>query len=101
MDVPVSIEVLNSAPPPELEQWDHVVECTLVVQGNRIVVAGCTDYFPDAARIEVAPGAYRVRVGYAGLASISEDGLSGNDSYTLQLWQAAAIEPKVLKQRAG
>jgi hypothetical protein len=101
MDVPVSIEVLDSAPPLELEQSDHVVECTILVQGSRIVVAGCTDYFPDAARIEVAPGTYRVRVGYEGLASISEDGLSGNDSYKLQLWQAAAIEPRVLKQRAG
>lgn len=101
MDVPVFIEVLNGVPPLELEQWDHVVECTILVQGNRIVVAGCTDYFPDAARIEVAPGTYRVRVGYAGLASISEDGLSGNDSYKLQLWQSEAIEPRVLKQRAG
>lgn len=101
MDVPVSIEVLDSAPPLELEQWDHVVECTILVQGSRIVVAGCTDYFPDAARIQVAPGTYRVRVGYEGLASISEDGLSGNDSYKLQLWQAAEIEPTVLKQRVG
>jgi hypothetical protein len=101
MDVPISIEVLDGVPPLELELWDHVVECTILVQGNRIVVAGCTDYFPDAARIEVAPGTYRVRVGYAGLASISEDGLSGNDSYKLQLWQSEAIEPRVLKQRAA
>jgi len=101
MDVPVSIMVLDSAPPLELEKWDHVVDCAILVQGSRIVVAGCTDYLPDAARVEVAPGMYRVRVGYAGLASISEDGLSGNDSYKIQLWQAAAIVPRVLKQRAG
>lgn len=101
MDVPVSIEVLDSAPPLELEQWDHVVECTILVQGSRIVVAGCTDYFPDAARIDVAPGTYQVRVGYAGLASISVDGLSGNDTYKIQLWQSEAIEPRVLKQRVG
>lgn len=99
MDVPVSIELLDSAPPLELEQWDHVVECTILVQGSRIVVAGCTDYFPDAARIHVAPGTYRVRVGYEGLASISKDGLSGNDNYRLQLWPEVAIEPTVLKQR--
>jgi hypothetical protein len=43
MDVPVFIEVLDSAPPLELEQWDHVVECTIMVQGSRIVVAGCTE----------------------------------------------------------
>lgn len=101
MDCPVSIEVLDCAPTLQLELWDYVVECSILVQGSRIVVAGCTDYFPDAARIEVAPGTYRVRVGYAALESISEDCLTGNDSYKLQLWQAPAIKPTVLKQRAA
>lgn len=100
MDVPVSVEFFSKEPTAALAQWDHVVECSLSVQSGRIVVAGCTDYFPDAARIEVAPGTYRVRVCYAGLHSLSPGGLDGDDRYRLELWQASAIEPTVLKQRA-
>jgi len=100
VDVPVSIELLSAEPMAFFAQWDHVVECSLLVQSGRIVVAGCTDYLPDAARIEAMPGTYRVRVCYAGLDSLSPDGLDGNDHYRLELWQAPAIEPTVLKQRA-
>jgi hypothetical protein len=100
MDVPVSIEILDKEPILTLSSWDHVVECSMSVQSGRIVVAGCTDYFPDAVRIEVAPGTYRVRVRYSGLNSLSPDGLDGDDRYRLELWQAPAIVPTVIKQRA-
>ncbi|KRG67550.1 hypothetical protein [Pseudoxanthomonas dokdonensis] len=100
LDVPVSIEILDKEPILTLSSWDHVVECSMSVQSGRIVVAGCTDYFPDAVRIEVAPGTYRVRVRYSGLNSLSPDGLDGDDRYRLELWQAPAIEPTVIKQRA-
>ena len=99
-DVPVTLEVLSNEPPRDFSGWDHVVECSLSVQSSRIVIAGCTDYFPDASRIEVSPGMYRVRVSYAGLDSLSPDGLDGNDRYRLELWQAPAIDPSVLKDRA-
>jgi len=98
MDVQVSVEVLASEASVDLNQWDHVVECTLNVGSTRLVIAGCTDYFPDAARIPVSPGIYRLRACYADLNSISEDGLEGNDRYHLQLWPALEITPRVLKQ---
>jgi len=101
MDVRVSIEILKSTPPLDLGSWDHMVECSLVARGSRLVVAGCTDYFPEAARIPVTPATYRVRVSYGALASLSEDGLNGDDHYKLQLWPAPAIEPHVLKQRVA
>ena len=101
MDIPVSVEVLDSEAGADFDQWDHVVECTLEVSSTRLVIAGCTDYFPDAARISVSPGTYRLRACYADLNSLSEDGLEGNDRYHLQLWPAPAIEPRVLKQRAA
>jgi hypothetical protein len=96
--VPVSIEILDSAPPLNLDDWDHVVECTILIKNSSIVVAGCTDYLPEAARVDIAPGIYRVRIGYAGLTTVSADILTGNDRYSLQFWPAAAIEPTVLKQ---
>jgi hypothetical protein len=101
MDVPVLVELLDSEPQGDLELWDHVTECSLAVPSGRIVIAGCTDYLPDAARISVAPGSYRVRVSYGSLDSLSEDGLDGDDHYRVQLWPAAAADLKVLKRRAA
>ncbi|MCQ8117003.1 hypothetical protein [Methylomonas rosea] len=97
-NVPVSIEILDSVPSLDLDDWDHLVECSILIKNNSIAIAGCTDYLPEAARIDISPGTYRVRVGYAGLATVSADILTGDDHYALQLWQAEAIEPTVLKQ---
>ena len=101
MDVPVTLQVLHAEPELHLAQWDHIVECSLVTSSSKLVVAGCTDYFPDAQRIPVEPGTYRVRVCYAGLDTLSEDGLDGNDRYHLQLWLASPVEPIVVKQRGA
>ncbi|MCR6478843.1 hypothetical protein NU688_21980 [Variovorax sp. ZS18.2.2] len=101
MDVPVTVEILDAEKPIDFAEWDHVVECTLVTESANLVIAGCTDYFPDAARIPVAPGTYRLRACYAGLDTLSDDGLEGNDRYHLQLWRAPAVEPVVLKQRVA
>lgn len=100
MNVPVTVEVLDAEPDSDLESWDHVTECSLEAPTGRIVIAGCTDYFPDAARIEVKPGTHRLRISYGSLQSLSEDGLDGDDRYRVQLWQAPEIEPRVLKRRA-
>ncbi|MBR1230960.1 hypothetical protein [Bradyrhizobium sp. AUGA SZCCT0182] len=99
MDVPVTVDFLEHAPEDEFSEWDHVVEAGLDVTSGRIVIAGCTDYFPDAKRVEVPPGVYRVRVSYGALDTLSEDGLSGDDRYRLQLWPAASTAVHILKQR--
>ncbi|MCC8487314.1 hypothetical protein VDF13_19865 [Xanthomonas campestris pv. raphani] len=101
MNVPVTLEFLDSAPSADFTEFDHVVEGSLAIRTGPLVVAGCTDYFPDAARFDLAPGEYRVRLSCAGLCSLSEDGLDGQDHYRLQLWLASPIEPTVLKQRAA
>ena len=99
MDVPVIIEVHDAQPSDDFGEWDHVTECSIDVQSGKIVIAGCTDYFPDAARISVHPGCYRARIHYGQLDSLSEDGLDGDDHYKIVLWQAPAGNPLVLKQR--
>ncbi|MHB8217984.1 MAG: hypothetical protein ACYDDS_18075 [Candidatus Sulfotelmatobacter sp.] len=99
MMVPVVVEVADAEPDEaETPKWDQVNECDLMVKSGRIVVAGCTDYFPDAARIEVPPGSYRVRLYYGDLNSLSEDELEGNDHYRIVLWRTAPAPLKVLKQ---
>lgn len=100
-DVPVTVEVLDAAPNQDFVAWDHVVECSMDVPTGRVIVAGCSDYLPDAARIEVVPGHYRVRASYAKLAFVSSDGLDGLDSYRVQMWLGESTEPQTLKQRSS
>ncbi|WP_240674437.1 hypothetical protein [Burkholderia stabilis] len=98
MHVPVTLEFLSDAPVNDLANFDHVVEGTLIINVGPLVVAGCMDYFPDAARFELEPGTYRVRLSGSGLGTLSEDGLEGQDHYLVQLWPAVPVEPTVLKQ---
>ena len=101
MEVPVTIEIHNREPDDDSSGWDHVVEAGLNVASGRIVIAGCTDYFPDAVRAEVPSGNYRVRVSYGDLDTLSEDGLSGEDHYRVQLWLGTpSIAVHVTKHRS-
>jgi hypothetical protein len=100
MDVPVTLEIHDVAPDDDFATWDHVVEANLDVASGRIAIAGCTDYFPDAMRVELAPGSYRVRASYGALDQLSEDDLSGDDRYRLQLWPTAPLPVRVLKRRS-
>jgi hypothetical protein len=82
----------------EYQQYWLYVEASINISSGRVVIAGCTDYFPDAIRIPVEPGTYRVRIYYGGLASISEDGLEGEDHYQVVLWPEKYSAPKILKK---
>jgi len=99
MDVPVTVEIHDEAPTDEAANWDQINECSMDVPSGRIVVAGCTDYLPEAARIAVEPGCYRARIYYGRLDSLSEDGLDGDDQYRIALWPAPPREIEILKQR--
>ena len=99
VDVPVTIAVLEREPALDVDKFDQVVECSIVVKSGAIVVAGCTDYFPDAAHIKIPSGPYRLRASFEGLESVSADGLEGNEQYHLQLWPASMGSVEILKQR--
>ena len=85
LEVPVHIQVSDELPDLGPSDWDRLNRCTIQCDTGRFVVAGCTDYFPDAERIEVAPGEYDVIIAYRGLGKVSQDGLDGEDSYHLFL----------------
>jgi hypothetical protein len=99
MTVPVVVEVWDQAPSDEKEPWDQINECSIEIPSGRIVVAGCSDYFPEAARIPVARGAYRARICYGKLDSLRGNGLEGDDHYKVILWQAPLAPLHVIKQR--
>lgn len=56
VEVPVFIEMHEVEPSWDLSRYDHVVDCALSVSSGTVVAAGCTDYFPEAERVAVAPG---------------------------------------------
>ena len=99
MEVPVEVEVLESEPVETFDAWDQVNECDLEIASGTIVIAGCTDYFPEAERIQVEPGSYRARLYYGKLDSLSEDGLDGDDHYRVVLWMSEPQGVRVLKPR--
>jgi len=101
MTVPLTVEIRDTAPGEEgFSVWDMVNECSIEISSGMLVVSGCTDYYPEAPRIPVEPGTYRVRIYYGGLDTLNEDGLEGNDHYTAVLWPAPFNGFTMLKQRA-
>lgn len=93
MDVRVYVTIDDQVPDLDSTEWDRVNRARLHVESGRVVFAGCTDYFPDAKRINVKPGLYDVAIGYKDLGSISEDGLDGDDSYHVYLARSSSTTP--------
>lgn len=88
MDVGTILKIYDSEP--ELinksQSIHQINECDLEMVSENLVIAGCTDYFPDAMRIKIGKGVFRARIYYRDLDSLSEDGLDGDDSYEIHLW---------------
>lgn len=90
MVVPVTIKIFDSEPAMLVNGKDvigQINECDLKVFSGRIMISGCTDYLPDAQRMDLANGIYRARIYYANLDTLSEDGLEGDDRYEIHLWK--------------
>lgn len=96
LDVPVELELCPSDPGCELATWDHVVECSVEIPSGKLQVHECTGGAVfDAA---IAPGNYRVRVLFAGLGTLSYDGVDGDDRYRVVLWPGDIVPLTVIKQ---
>ena len=61
-------------------------------QGGFGGVTGLADYL-RAARIDLPLGTYRARIFYGNLDSLSDNGLQGDDHYSIVMWKGAPIEP--------
>lgn len=101
MEVPLEIVLADAAPDLYLDAWDHVVSCSIALPSGRLVVMGCTDDISTAARLSLPPGTYRARVMFAGLDTLSEDGLDGDDHYRVELWPGAAQTLSIVKRHPG
>jgi hypothetical protein len=104
VNVAVILEVLGAAPEDDSAEFDHVVEGSLQVPSGRLVVMGCTDYEPEAARFGVAAGPVRVRVARSNLAEAERLGIDSDDApatmewLRLQVWPAPHEGPVVIKR---
>ena len=74
MTVPVTVSICEARPNIGDAGFERVKECAIQIDTGRLVIAGCTDHFPDAARIAVAPGTYNALIGYKGLGTLSGTG---------------------------
>lgn len=99
MLVPVELEIVDRAPGPALDGWDHVAEASLDLPSGRLEIHECTGGSIDI--LQVVPGTYRVRAYFGALGTLSENALDGDDHYRLVLWPAPAADITILKQYPG
>jgi hypothetical protein len=77
---------LNTALSELCDQAGHVVEGNLRVPSGRVVVMGCTDYLPDAARVDVDPGWHRVRAVRFGTDEAAGEESAVHERLRLSIW---------------
>ena len=97
VDVIIEIEICESEPELNLEEWDHASKGYFTSKSGQCSVFGCTDYLPDAAKIEISPGKYAALSLAKGLDSITEEWEDADDLYKVILWQSPNEEHKALK----
>jgi hypothetical protein len=102
--VAVTVEVLDRAPADDSGDFDHVVEGSLEVRSGRLVVMGCTEYEPDAARFAVPVGWLRMRASRSNLDVAarldldSDEDPATTERVRVQVWPAAPQPPVVVKR---
>lgn len=83
---------------PELEDWDHAVQCTLDVPSGELLIAGPTEDIEQAAKLTVEPGRYGVRIFWGNLENVDEIGFEGDDVYKIVMWPDTDLETRILKR---
>ena len=98
VDVSFEVEIHESEPLINLDEWDHVSKGHFNVKSGRCAVFGCTDYLPDAARIEMQNGDYSVLSLAKGLDSITTEWDDADDYYKVMLWPSPQKEHESIKR---
>lgn len=97
--VPVNLAVQDLDPGFEHGEWDHVVETGLEASTGKMEVHECMG--GPVVSFDVRPGAYRVRVLFSGIGTLSSDGMRGDDRYEIVLWPGNATGLSVVKWWPG
>lgn len=97
VDVPVEVRVCDLEPTVDLGEFDHAVQASFFLSSGALVIMGCTGYLPDAPRIDVQPGNYRVLSLASGIDTIKNEWEPADDLYTVYLWPGEPCEARLLK----
>jgi hypothetical protein len=81
VDVPLEVEVQESTPDLNPEEWEHASIGYFTIKSGQCAVFGCTDYLPDVNKIEVSSGNYSVLSLAKGLNSITDEWEDADDLY--------------------
>lgn len=98
IDVKFELEVLESEPKVDLNEWDHASLGFVSFPSGKCAVYGCTDYLPDATRIELPKGNYALLSLAKGLDSITVEWEPADDLYKVILWSSDSKDCKSLKR---
>ncbi|WP_030718132.1 hypothetical protein [Streptomyces sp. NRRL S-237] len=102
--VDVTIDLLTGRPDDDSDDFDHVVEAGLNLASGRMVVLGCTDYIPDAARFDMPAAWTRIRTSRRSLEAAAfpdldcEDEPEDMEEIRLQAWPAPHALPDIIKR---
>ncbi|MFG3302904.1 hypothetical protein [Micromonospora chersina] len=104
VDVMVRVEITPGRPVMAEQEFDYLAEASIEVRSGQLVVMGCTDFQPEAARFGVPPGWVRVLVGRSNLDVAQRLGLESDESadtmerLSLWVWPEEASAPVVFKR---
>lgn len=98
VDVNFELEVLESEPQVDLNEWDHASLGFVSFPSGRCAVYGCTDYLPDAKRIGLPKGNYALLSLAKGLDSITVEWEPADDLYKVILWPSDSKDWRSLKR---
>ncbi|MFJ3723223.1 hypothetical protein ACIPYQ_11705 [Streptomyces sp. NPDC090045] len=102
--VDVTIDLLPGRPDDDSDAFDHVVEASLNLASGRLVVLGCTDYIPDAARFDMPAGWTRIRTSRRNLEAAAfpdsdcDDEPEDMEEIRIQAWPAPHAQPDIIKR---
>tara|TARA_R110002072_G_scaffold220630_1_gene377942 strand:+ start:131 stop:628 length:498 start_codon:yes stop_codon:yes gene_type:complete len=98
VDVKFELEVVESEPKVDLSAWDHASLGFISFPSGKCAVFGCTDYLPDAKRIELPKGNYALLFLAKGLDSITVEWEPADDLYKVILWPSNSKEFRSVKR---
>jgi len=95
MRVPLEVSIWEEEPHTVFADWQHVVEAPLELEKDNLEVYECCG--ERKAQFAVPRGSYTVRALFRGLDTLSEDGLKGDDFYSVEVWPAKLDALRVVK----
>jgi hypothetical protein len=101
IDVDVEVRIEESEPIVDVAAFDHVAEASVDIPSGSLVVMSCTGHLPDAPRIKVSPGVYRVLSLACGTNTIKTEWEPAKDKYIVYFWPGNHRAPRLIKHWKG